>query len=117
MFVLRHHPGTLVALGAFALGAALTSACLGPGTLNEAEPCAADGPSLIAERCLGCHSAAVVGAARGGAPEGINYDDEAGIAQNAAGIREQVEAGAMPPKRPLAACDVETLEAYLDGLP
>lgn len=109
-----HRVPAFAALGAFVVGAALASGCLGPGTLNEEPPCAADGRAVVEEQCLPCHSVALEGTARSGSPEGLDFDEDADVAANAPEIREQLEAEAMPPTRPLSGCNQALLLDYLD---
>ncbi len=92
--------------------------CLGPGTLNE-HRCASDGPTLIAGKCLQCHSVAVTGSARGGAPVGVDFDTAADVQRQATAIRADavdLSGITMPPPGALAACDRTTLGGYLDQL-
>ncbi len=104
----------LLPLGALSMVLAGGIACLGPGTLNESEACAADGPELLQLRCLSCHSIRLEGAERASAPLGIDFDTEDDVRWHAARIRAAVlEKGSMPPERPLASCDRATLEGYL----
>jgi uncharacterized membrane protein len=48
-------------------------------------------------KCIACHSTAVSGAARAGAPAGINYDTYAAAMANADKGMDEVFEGAMPP--------------------
>lgn len=108
---------TVCALGLLSMALAGSLACLGPGTLNEAELCEAEGPELLQVRCLGCHSSGLDGAARAGAPEGMDFDLEDDVLWYASRIRHAAfEERSMPPTRPLPSCERAALEAYLDEL-
>lgn len=107
----------LFLIGSLAAALAGGLACLGPGTLNEAEDCDATGAELVRVRCLTCHSIELEGAERAGAPEGIDFDTDDDVQWYARRIRTTVfEKETMPPSRPLAACEQAALEAYLAQL-
>ena len=73
--------------------------------------------ALLDRSCNGCHSEAVIGAARLGAPVGIDFDDEAAVARHADRImvRAVVE-GTMPPGGALPPCSRAMLGEYLEGV-
>lgn len=94
----------------------LLGGCLGPGTLNEPQ-CHDDARRLIAEQCLPCHSANVVGDERRDAPEGVDFDTEDDLREHLEGIRESVvRDGWMPPAASLSECDRRLVDRYLAGL-
>jgi len=49
------------------------------------------------QKCLNCHSENNSGAARRGAPAGVNFDTESGALTHADHIEEQVAGRSMPP--------------------
>jgi hypothetical protein len=56
--------------------------------------------------CTRCHSSTLTGAARNGAPDGYNWDDEASVRAHLDMIRTAVGVGNfMPPSDPRPACD------------
>ncbi len=101
-----------------------TSADVSADTLEEPDavcPPGADYPAIapiVEAACLPCHSAALSGAARLGAPEGVDFDDEAALVAHAerVHVRAVVEQ-TMPPGAPLSDCERQALAAYLDALP
>ncbi|MDH5671443.1 MAG: hypothetical protein OEZ06_04790 [Myxococcales bacterium] len=71
---------------------------------------------LIAERCLPCHSSALEGDARLGAPVGVDFDTEALVLQH--GDRIMVRAvvdRTMPPGSPLSDCEAAALQQFLEA--
>ena len=48
-------------------------------------------------RCVACHSSALSGASRAGAPKGIDFDNYDAALMDADRALSEVEAGAMPP--------------------
>lgn len=72
---------------------------------------------LIAEHCLPCHSESLQGAARLGAPTGVDFDDEAKVQDQASRIHlRAVELRNMPPAGGLGECDLTRLGSYLEGV-
>lgn len=62
--------------------------------------------SFFAGYCTRCHSSALSGDARNGAPDGYDWDDEAAVRAHLDVIRSAVGVGNfMPPSAPLPACD------------
>jgi cytochrome c5 len=56
--------------------------------------------------CTRCHSSALSGAARNGAPDGYNWDDEAAVRARLVMIRDAVGvSNVMPPSAPTPPCD------------
>lgn len=53
--------------------------------------------SAVWAKCTACHSSAVMGAARGGAPVAINYDTYDAAKAQATPAAAEVAEGAMPP--------------------
>lgn len=75
---------------------------------------AADGQAVLVLRCNGCHSVNVTGAARGGAPVGVDFDTTADVRRWNDRIRVRtLEQKTMPPGAPLPACEGPLLDAYL----
>ncbi len=102
--VARDTAMTLLRLPLALLFAALTlPACSGEDA--EEGPnvdCGAVTPPKFTEvtafaKCTGCHSTSVTGAARAGAPAGINYDTYEAAKANAPKGMDEVYEGAMPP--------------------
>jgi cytochrome c5 len=61
---------------------------------------------FFASYCTRCHSSTLTGAARNGAPDGYNWDDEAAVRAHVDMIRTAVGVGNfMPPSDPRPACD------------
>lgn len=90
------------------------TACLGSGTLNEEGDCAQlDGRAVLERSCLNCHASTLTGRARGGAPEGIDFDADADVARHAAHIRTVLADETMPLSGPLPACEEALLLAYV----
>jgi hypothetical protein len=73
--------------------------------------------ALLEGSCNGCHSQAVTGDARLGAPIGMDFDDEAAVGRHAERImvRAVVE-GTMPPGGALPECSRAMLGEYLEGV-
>lgn len=91
--------------------------CLGDGTLDDVADCAATGQELLAIHCLGCHSSALGDGQRGGAPRGLDFDTDDDVRRHESAIRSAaIDGGAMPPGRPLQACEREALDAHLVAL-
>jgi hypothetical protein len=60
---------------------------------------------FFATYCTRCHSSALSGTARNGAPVGYNWDDEAAVRMHLADIRDAVGVGNfMPPTPPTPGC-------------
>jgi hypothetical protein len=61
---------------------------------------------FFASYCTRCHSSTLTGAARNGAPDGYNWDDEAAVRAHLDMIRTAVGVGNfMPPSPPTPMCD------------
>ncbi len=69
------------------------------------------GEGFFAENCVGCHGSAVTGAARNGAPDGVDFDDLAGVQAKWSGIGGLVEAGHVSG---LSQAEIDGLLAYLE---
>ena len=74
----------------------------------------AQGQQVLIMRCNSCHSSTATGAARGGAPVGVDFDTQAGIDQYAARIKARSEANTMPPGGGLSATEIENLGLHVD---
>ena len=84
--------------------------------LRHAEDCGtwtSVGQPLLLASCTSCHSSGLVGAARFGAPEGVDLDTLAGAMSWSEAIIDRVEAGTMPPSGALDAADADALVAWL----
>ncbi len=62
--------------------------------------------------CNGCHSSAVTGADRQGAPVNIDFDTYDSAVANIDKAMEEVAEGAMPPNGALATADADALYAW-----
>lgn len=60
----------------------------------------ADVEPILTARCTGCHSSALTGSERNGAPAGLNWDDYASAAAHSERIYLRCNAGTMPPNGP-----------------
>ncbi len=69
--------------------------------------------------CLRCHSSSVTGAARNGAPDGVNFDTYSDVVAESANIRNEVSTAGMPPTPPMpTTTEDQTLVAWIDaGMP
>src|SRR5207249_9533182 len=68
---------------------------------------------FFADNCLQCHSRAVDGPDRNGAPLDLNYDDYAAVAKDAARIADSVRKGLMPPGVWLPPSEIEELVKWI----
>lgn len=68
--------------------------------------------SAVWAKCTACHSSAVTGAARGGAPVDINYDTYAAAKAEATPAASEVAEGAMPPGGGLTDAEKEQIYAW-----
>jgi uncharacterized membrane protein len=82
---------------------ALAAAC---GGGEPPDPCA-ESPTFtnaVGEisrgKCLSCHSKEVMGAARAGAPEGMDFDDYATLQPAVGPFADAITSGRMPPTGP-----------------
>jgi hypothetical protein len=74
------------------------------------------GATFMRERCAWCHSAALMGAARNGAPDLVNFDSTGEIAARATDVRLRVIVQrTMPPGAPVSDCVALALSRYLDS--
>lgn len=76
---------------------------LGCGSDPAPDPCV-DAPTytndiavIVEVRCLSCHSTALVGPGRDGAPEGLNYDTYDLLQPNLMTFSNALTSGRMPP--------------------
>lgn len=61
---------------------------------------------LLQQYCTRCHATTLSGAARSGAPVGLDWDDEATVRQHLAAIRRAIGVrNFMPPSEPRPSCD------------
>lgn len=75
---------------------------------------AADGQAVLVQRCNACHSVSVTGAARGGAPVGVDFDTVADVRRWNDRIRVRtLEQKTMPPGGELPACEAALLDTTL----
>jgi uncharacterized membrane protein len=58
---------------------------------------AAEIKPILDEYCVPCHSTALSGAARSGAPSGIDYDTYDAAVANAVSGNSEIQSGGMPP--------------------
>ncbi len=75
------------------------------------------GASLVMSKCVNCHSSMLTGAARGGAPAGLDYDLAAKVKTDATLMYTEVFNGRMPVGGALSAADMESVRIYLACLP
>jgi uncharacterized membrane protein len=81
----------LLVLGPAGCGPGPPDPCAsGPGYARDVAP-------IVAARCLGCHSAGLLGDARRGAPEGLDLDDPDLAEPWFEGIADAIASGTMPP--------------------
>lgn len=93
----------------------LTAACGGDDM--PAVDCAAVTPPTFANvalfnSCVGCHSAALSGNERFGAPGDVNYDTYAAAVANADHGVHEVESGSMPPVGSVSEADKQDFYAW-----
>ena len=85
--------------------------------LTDSGPCPAsvtyDDPieAILARHCTSCHAADQAGAARNGAPAGVDYDTFAGAAASAQRARARINNDTMPPGTPKVSADDKALVA------
>ncbi len=73
---------------------------------------------ILSQYCVSCHASTVEGAARAGAPVGVDFDSYQAASANAESANSYIQAGAMPPSAPLSDEDKALVQAWLDaGLP
>jgi hypothetical protein len=93
---------TLLANGCPPLTAPLTTPDGGAG----GDTWASFAQGFFASNCTRCHSSTLTGAARNGAPDGYNWDDETAVRAHLDNIRSAVGVGNfMPPSDPRPSCD------------
>jgi uncharacterized membrane protein len=95
----------------------LGTACT--GTVNGTPHCQyADGRAVLDGRCGACHSASVVGAARNGAPDGVDFDTDDDVRRWNTRIRQRALVDrTMPIGAPLPECEAALLEKFLTERP
>jgi uncharacterized membrane protein len=118
-FVARHKgaasPWPLAAAAVLVAG---TAFALRPAdTTGAGAPSAARAQAIVAARCAPCHAAAPTFAGIAAAPKGVMLEHPAQLAAQAALIRDQVRARAMPPGNLTQLTDSERSEllAWADG--
>lgn len=103
-------------IGPFA-AALLTLAGCGGSELGECPPNSQNqqdfGSSILYITCTGCHSQALTGADRQGAPVGKDYDTPAMVRPQSEEIYASVQTGTMPPPDGLNPDQIENLRIYL----
>lgn len=68
--------------------------------------------------CGGCHAASLGGAARHGAPAGVDFDTYAGASASATAVRMRIGNGTMPPGGGVPASDLGVIVGWIeDGKP
>jgi mono/diheme cytochrome c family protein len=84
-----------------------------PGSQSKAQ----NGQFVLFGTCAGCHSSQLEGEARGGAPDGLDFDRPEIIAAMAEDIYATAHAGTMPPPTSdvprLSDAQIEALRVYL----
>ncbi len=70
---------------------------------------------ILAAHCTGCHAASRQGAARAGAPVGVDLDDYAGARAHAERSNLRMQAGTMPPGGGPSSGERATFQAWLDA--
>src|SRR5438128_1994814 len=78
-------------------------------------PCSAGGGDVVIQQhCVSCHSAALTGLSRMGAPLGVNFDGVGDVQRFADRIRQRaIIDRTMPPGAPLEDCAATPLGDYL----
>jgi hypothetical protein len=70
---------------------------------------------ILEASCTSCHSSSLAGAARGGAPAGVDYDTyEAAVANSDRG-NSRIQAGTMPPGGGVSSTDLALFAAWVAG--
>jgi uncharacterized membrane protein len=70
--------------------------------------------ALLDDNCNKCHSSAVQGASREGAPVGLDFDTYSLAKTNGKRANREIQSGAMPPTDPLSRNDKELFQAWVD---
>jgi uncharacterized membrane protein len=70
--------------------------------------------ALLDSSCIGCHASTLQGAARNGAPLGVNFDSYAAAHQSASRANARIQAGTMPKSGPLTAQEKALFLAWID---
>lgn len=101
----------------FLAAALLCVACGGESPLGECPPNSqnqqAFGSSILYTTCTGCHSQALEGVDRQGAPVGKDYDTPEMVRPQSEEIYEWVLSGTMPPPNGLNDLQMEYVRIYL----
>jgi mono/diheme cytochrome c family protein len=71
------------------------------------------GRKVVANRCATCHNSMASGAARAGAPTGVNYDSLEGIRLNLDSGWSETESKSMPRGGTLTADEIESVRVFL----
>jgi uncharacterized membrane protein len=69
---------------------------------------------LLDTYCAGCHSSALSGTDRNGAPAGIDFDTYEGAVANAEEGNDEIQSGGMPPSGGLSDEDKRLFQLWLD---
>lgn len=72
------------------------------------------GQPILLTHCTSCHSSALSGEARRGAPEGVDLDSLSGARDQADQLVARVDAGEMPPAGGMSAAEIAALHAWVD---
>jgi uncharacterized membrane protein len=89
------------ALACFAVLAAAAAGCEGGGPIDTCAmaPTFTNDirPTIIEVKCIGCHSAALQGSARNGAPDGLDFDTYESTEPNIRAFADSISSGREPP--------------------
>ena len=69
---------------------------------------------ILDRRCTGCHSSALGGVDRRGAPLGVDYDTYQAAKVSADDAEKRIQAGVMPPGQPLPSDEKVLFEEWID---
>ncbi len=73
----------------------------------------ANGGLVLTNKCITCHSSKLSGAARKGAPDEYNWDDQEKLKDEAEVAYGEAKEGSMPPGAPLSDVEIEDLRIHL----
>lgn len=96
----RRPTSHLVASALAASALAALCACgstAAPDTCVDAPTYARDVAPIVAEKCLSCHSSALAGPQRRGAPDGVDLDDWTLVEPRQAAVADAITSGREPP--------------------
>jgi mono/diheme cytochrome c family protein len=99
------------------VGSVLVVPACGGADLGECPPDSAaqqlTGRQVVETYCLSCHSSALSGAARQGAPGDLNFDDLATVRDEAESMYSETEGGSMPPAGGVSGAPLEAMRVWL----